>query len=95
MGVGCSTATNSHEVSLSGNYPFTSNDVRAIKELVATRSDIPKPLQSIHTDRPNHARVSTGKLTRRVGSGSLFTVAKRQGKWSIDSTVEEEHIIYP
>ena len=93
LAVGCSTT--SPQVSVSGGYPLTAVDVRAIEELVASRSDIPKPIQSIHTDRPNHAKVSTGTLTHRVGSGSLFTVAKRHGRWVIDSPVEEEHIITP
>jgi hypothetical protein len=95
VGVGCSTTPSSHDVSVSGDYPITSNEVEAIERLVAARSDIPKPIQSIRTDRPNHARVSSGRLTRRVGSGSLFIVTRRHGEWFIDSRVEEEHIIFP
>ncbi len=95
LAVGCSSTAGSRQASVSGDYALAPPDVQAIEELVAARSDIAKRVQSIHTDRPNHARVSSGTVTRRVGSGSLFTVAKRHGKWIIDSPVEEEHIIFP
>ena len=98
IAVGCSTAPSPpppHHVSVSGDYALSRADIRAIEQLVEARPDIAQPLQSIHTDRRNHARVSSGALTRRVGSGSLLTVAKRHGRWIIDSPVEEEHIIYP
>jgi hypothetical protein len=96
VGIGCSTTiVTPRQLSVSGDYPLSSSDIRAIEALVDARPDIAKPLQSVYTDRRNHARVSSGALTRRVGSGSLFTVAKRQGKWVIDSSIEEEHIIYP
>ena len=88
--VGCATQFHPH---VSGNFPLTEADVEAIQQLIDDRTDIAKPIQSIHTDRPNHAEVTTGRLTRRAGSGSIFTVAKRGGKWFIDSVIEEEHII--
>jgi hypothetical protein len=81
--------------SVSGRYALADSDVRQIQQLVDARSDIPKPIRDIHVDRANHAEVSTGNLTHRVGSGSLFTVAKRHGQWVIDSPVREEHIITP
>ena len=81
--------------SVSGRYPLADSDVRQIQQLVDARSDIPKPIQDIHVDGANHAEVSTGSMTHRVGSGSLFTVAKRHGQWVIDSPVREEHIITP
>jgi len=68
-------------------------DVRAIERLVDGRTDIPKPVSEINADRPDHAEVATGVLDYRVGSGSLFTVAKRGGQWVIDSPVREEHVI--
>ena len=81
--------------SVSGRYPLAEPDVRQIQHLVDARSDIPKPIRNIYVDRANHGEVSTGTLTHRVGSGSLFTVAKRHGRWVIDSPVREEHIITP
>ncbi len=95
IGVGCSTTRSPHHVSVFGDYRLVPTDVRAIEELVAARSDIAKPLQSIYADRPNHARINSGTLTHRAGSGSQFTVAKQHGKWIIDSPIEEEHIITP
>ena len=86
-------ATQPEPPSVSGAFPLSETDVLAIQRLVDSRSDIPKPIQSIRTDRPNHAEVSSGKLSRRVGSGSIFTVAKRRGKWTIDSPIQEEHIV--
>jgi hypothetical protein len=92
---GCSATSTAPAVSVSGEYPLTPTDVRAIEQLVAARSDIQKPLESIHTDRPNHAQISSGTVTHRVGSGSVFTVAKHHGHWVIDLPVEEDHIIFP
>lgn len=87
-----SCASQSHP-SLSGAFPLAEADVLAIQQLVESRPDIAKPIQSIHTDRPNHAEVSSGRISWRVGSSNLFTVAKRHGKWIIDSAIQEEHII--
>ena len=81
--------------SVSGRYPLAESDVKHIQQLVDARSDIPKPIRDIHVHRANHAEVSTGTLTHRIGSGSLFTIAKRHGQWVIDSPVREEHIITP
>ncbi len=93
--IGCSAPAPTPHVLVSGSYPLAARDVRAIEKLVATRRDIAKPLQSIYADRPGHARISSGTPTRRIGSGNLFTVAKRDGKWMVDSRIEEEHLIYP
>ncbi len=90
---GCSTTTSSPQVSVSGAYALTSVDIRSIQELVVARREIPEPIRSIHTDRRNHAQVSTGMPTHRVGSGSIFTVAKHNGHWMIDSPIQEEHVI--
>jgi hypothetical protein len=81
--------------SVSGRYPLADSDVKQIQQLVDARPDIPKPIRDIYVDRANHAEVSTGNPTHRVGSGSLLTVARRHGHWVIDSPVREEHIIAP
>jgi hypothetical protein len=86
LAVVSSCATKPH---VSGSFPL----VRAIERLADGRADIPKPVRDIYADRPNHAEIGTGTLNYRVGSGSLFTVAKRGGQWVIDSPVREEHII--
>jgi hypothetical protein len=78
---------------VSGAFPLSEADIRAIQQLVDAREDIPKPVREIYSDHPNHAEVGTGTLSYRIGSGSLFTVAKRRGQWVIDSPVREEHII--
>src|SRR3954454_23997136 len=72
---------------VSGRFPLTEADFSAIQRVIQSHPDIAKPIRSIYTDRPDHAQVSSGELTRRVGSGSLFTVAKRRGEWVIDPPV--------
>jgi len=70
-------------------------DVREIEALVAARPDIQKPIREIHVNGYKRIEVNSGRISHRVGSGSLFTVAKRRGKWVIDSPIQEEHIIVP
>jgi hypothetical protein len=86
-------ASCSSEPVIGGKFPLTAADVAAIQRLVDARPDVRKPLRDTYVDRLNHAQVSTGTPTDRVGSGSFFTVAKRQGHWMIDSPIQEEHII--
>jgi hypothetical protein len=76
-----------------GKFPLSPEDVRAIQQLVEARPDIRKPVREIYVDRRGHAQVTSGTPTDRVGSGSFFTVAKRRGKWIIDSPIQEEHVI--
>jgi len=51
VGIGCSTTiVTPRQLSVSGDYPLSSSDIRAIEALVDARPDIAKPLQSIYTD---------------------------------------------
>jgi hypothetical protein len=89
----CSSCASEQQPSVSGKFALTAADVRAIQRLVEARPDIRKPVRGIYVDRRDHAQVNSGTPTRRVGSGSFFTVAKRHGQWVIASPIQEEHII--
>jgi hypothetical protein len=77
---------------IEGRYRLPEGDVREITALVMQRSDIPKPILRIITSDPNHASLETG----REAPGALyssFAVAKRHGRWRVDSDVETMRII--
>jgi len=76
-----------------GNQPLSQSDIREIKQVVLQRSDIRKPILRIFFDRPDHAWVNTGQHGYVGAVGNQFTVAKRHGRWQIDSKIEEETIL--
>jgi hypothetical protein len=76
-----------------GNYPLSQRDIREIKQVVLQRSDIRKPILWIFFDRPEHAWVNTGQDGYVGAVGDQFTVAKRHGRWQIDSKIQEETIL--
>jgi hypothetical protein len=78
---------------VNGNYSLSENDVAEIKQLVLQRSDTRKPILRIFADRPNHALVDSGRQGYVGNIFNSFAVAKRHGRWQIDSKIEEEHII--
>jgi hypothetical protein len=76
-----------------GNQPLSQGDIREIKQLVLQRPDIKKPILRIFFDRADHAWVNTGQDGYVGAVGDQFTVAKRHGRWEIDSKIEEETIL--
>jgi hypothetical protein len=70
---------------------FTASDVREIKALIDHRSDIRKPILRIAGD-DGRARVETGHDGKEGDISQSFTVAKRQGRWRITSSIDEEQI---
>jgi hypothetical protein len=80
-------------VETGGDYALSSSDVEQIRRLAAERPDIKKPVFRIWAERPNRARVNSGRWDYAGDVFDEFTVVKRHGCWQIDSKIQEERII--
>jgi hypothetical protein len=84
----CSCATSAE---ISG--PLSARDVKAIKLVVEQRSDLKKPVFKIDADRPNRARVQCGRAKKIGDLSNVFTVTKRQGRWTIVSPIKDAYVV--
>jgi hypothetical protein len=76
-----------------GNYRLPEKDLREIRAVVSARPDIRQPILEIVADRPDHARVETGRNYRRGDTYNEFYVAKHWGHWQIASPIEQATIV--
>jgi hypothetical protein len=83
------------EMNNTGPYGLSQDDVREIKLLVSQRPDIRKPVSRILCDYTDHAVVTAGRRGYAGEVFNIFDVAKRHGRWMIDSPIREEHINVP
>ena len=95
---GCVTPSRlTREVTFSG---VTRQDVSEIEQMVARRSDIVKPVVSVHLMDigggrvwTTHIIVVTGRDDQIGDTFDTFRVAKRDGRWRITSPVQRETIV--
>lgn len=73
--------------------PFTQQDVGDITAVVMQRSDILKPILRIDDDGRDKARLTTGRDDTAGARFNEFKMAKRDGRWTIISPIEEEKIL--
>jgi len=87
-------ATCGGQPAVSGRFRLPASDVQAIQQLVSRRADIAQGVRNIRANDPNHASVTSGAtLGHPGGTGNAFTVAKRHGKWVIDSPIYKEYTV--
>jgi hypothetical protein len=72
----------------------SADEVCEITALVRSRSDIRKPVLRITAEGHNRATVETGRNEKAGDIAQRFTVAKKLGKWSIVSPIDEEKISF-
>ena len=68
---------------------ISADDVRQIHELIATRSDMPKVILSIHATQKQCVYVQTSRPISTVVDVS-FTACKRGGNWHINERTVEK-----
>src|SRR5471030_25169 len=73
--------------------PLSTDDIRAIKLLVAQRSDIRKPILRIDADHSGRARLQTGRDETPGDISQTFAVAKRSGKWCVVLPIKEDRLV--
>ena len=90
IGVSITSCATSPEIG--GDYPLSRDDIHQIILLVQQRSDIRKPILSIFAFRADRASVQSGSWDPQDYYSEFF-VAKRRGRWQIDSKIWEERTI--
>ena len=90
----CSTPVQVMQNTPHNNF-LSRSDIQEIRALVLRRSDIRKPLSRILADRPDEAWITTGRPGYGGEPFNVFTVAKRNGRWVVDSPIREERIVLP
>jgi hypothetical protein len=78
-----------------GVFELSQNDIHEINLLVSQRADIRKPVSRILCDYPDHAVITAGRRGYAGEVFNVFQVAKRHGRWIIDSPISEERISVP
>ena len=62
---------------------LTVDDVRQIRELARSRSDIRKPITDIKVTSPGFAEITAGKAEKSFDKVTVFKVRKENGRWKI------------
>jgi hypothetical protein len=73
--------------------PVTHQDVGQIAAVVRQRPDIRKPILRIDADEAGTVRLTTGQHDTAGDRFNTFKMAKRAGRWTIISPIEEDRII--
>ena len=74
-------------------FGLSRHDVREITAVVNQRPDIRKPILRIASFQPGHADVRTGRDYTAGDRINTFEMAKRGGRWTIISAIEDDQII--
>ena len=79
---------------IEGDHALRRSDIQQIQGLVASRSDIKKPISTIRMLASDRAEISSGKTAEDGGLISVFTVYRKAGRWFIhEPSIHEERVV--